>query len=256
MEESNVGGVAMRIFVISLKDAVKRRASIVEQLSSMGLEFEFIDAIYGKELSKSEVEQLVDQRIAYRYEGYRLTPGEIGCALSHLAVYKRVVDEKIPYALIFEDDVAICPELAKVLVAIDADRSLIRYGITLFSECPILSSPSLKLPIGGMCLHNVKGGCFAHAYIITNEAARKLIELQTPVKHVADCWRWLLKHGLISIGAVRPVLTKQQRNYFGSETTVAHPDVSKLPILQFVKHKLVRCWWKLMDKMMLVESFG
>ena len=245
----------MRIFVISLKDAVQRRASIVAQLSSMGLEFEFQDAIYGKNLSSEEVQKLVDQRIAYRYEGFQLTPGEIGCALSHLAVYKRIIDEKIPYALIFEDDVVVCPELVNVIQSIDADGTLLRHGITLFSECLVSTSPTLRLPFGGMSLHDVKWGWFAHAYIITNEAARKLIELQTPVKHVADCWRWLLKHRLISIGAVRPILVKQQRDSFGSETTVGHSDVGKLPILQFVKHKLVRCWWKLMDAFMLVESF-
>ena len=32
-------------------------------------------------------------------------PGAIGCALSHLKIYKHVVDNNIPYALILEDDV-------------------------------------------------------------------------------------------------------------------------------------------------------
>lgn len=244
----------MRIFVISLKDAVQRRASMTGQLSSLGLDFEFQDAILGKALSAVKVKELVDQTMAYRYEGFQLTPGEIGCALSHLAVYRRIIDEKIPYALVFEDDVAIRPELASLVAAIDSDRTLIKHGITLLSECPVSALPLLRLPIGGMSLHNVRGGWFAHAYIITNKAARKIIELQTPVKHVADCWGWLLKHKLISIGAIRPVLTKQQRNNFGSETTVGHFDVSKLPFQQFVKHKFVRCWWKLMDAFMLVES--
>ncbi len=245
----------MRIFVISLKDAAQRRASVAGQLNSMSLEFEFQDAIYGKDLSSEEVRKLVDQKIAYRYEGFQLTPGEIGCALSHLSVYKKIICENLPYALILEDDVAICPKLANVVAAIDADVKLIKHGITLFSESIISRSPVSYFPNGGVRLHNVKGGWFAHAYIITNNAASKFIELQTPVRHVADCWRWLLKHKLISIGAIRPILVTQQRDSFGSETTVMHADVSKLPIMHMLKHKLVRCWWKLMDAFMLVESF-
>ena len=245
----------MRIFVVSLKSAVRRRTSMINQLASLGLEFEFQDAICGKDLSPEDVKRLVDQKLAYRYEGYRLTPGEIGCALSHRAIYKKIVDEKLPYAMIFEDDVAIRPELTKVVAAIEADRSVIKHGITLLSGCPVSSSPRCILPVEGMRLHDATGGWFAHAYIITNEAARKFIALQTPVKHVADCWRWLLKHRLVSIGAIRPALVEQQRDSFGSETTVGHADVGKLTWPRLMRHKIARCWWKLMDTLNLVEAF-
>lgn len=34
-----------------------------------------------------------------------LISGAIGCYLSHIRIYKKIVEDNIPYAIIFEDDV-------------------------------------------------------------------------------------------------------------------------------------------------------
>ena len=44
-----------------------------------------------------------------------MTKGEIGCALSHLKIYQKTVDEDIPYALILEDDTLFDTEFPKYL---------------------------------------------------------------------------------------------------------------------------------------------
>ena len=49
------------IFVISLKDS-SRREFIEKRLRGLGLQFEFFDAVYGKNLSQDEL-----QKIDYKF---------------------------------------------------------------------------------------------------------------------------------------------------------------------------------------------
>ena len=43
-------------------------------------------------------------------EKSRLAPGEIGCFLSHLHIWKKIINDNLPYALIFEDDTYFCDD--------------------------------------------------------------------------------------------------------------------------------------------------
>jgi glycosyl transferase family 25 len=44
-----------------------------------------------------------------------MTPGEIGCSLSHMAVYRRMIDENIESLVVLEDDARISADLRSVL---------------------------------------------------------------------------------------------------------------------------------------------
>ena len=57
------------IFVISLKNS-SRREFIAKRLRGLGLQFEFFDAVYGKELSEEELAQ-VDYHF---YKAYKPLP--------------------------------------------------------------------------------------------------------------------------------------------------------------------------------------
>ncbi|NOQ90414.1 MAG: hypothetical protein GQ549_05665 [Gammaproteobacteria bacterium] len=92
----------MKIFVISLSDAVERRKNAKEQLDKTGLEFTFFDALTGKN-GFSEHFSAYDE---YQYlldTGRKATACEIGCYASHLALWKTCVDLNEPI-MIMEDD--------------------------------------------------------------------------------------------------------------------------------------------------------
>lgn len=91
------------IYVVSMKNSVERRESISSQLRFMGLDFCFFDAINGYEVPSS-LQKDVDNSQATAIWGKPLTPGEIGCALSHIEIYKKMVKENIPRCIIIEDD--------------------------------------------------------------------------------------------------------------------------------------------------------
>lgn len=84
------------VFVISLARATDRRADIAGRLNAAGINYELVDAVDGATL---DLDALGD-RIVNR----QLTPGQIACFLSHCNLWRRMVDERIPCALILEDD--------------------------------------------------------------------------------------------------------------------------------------------------------
>ncbi|MFQ1015439.1 glycosyltransferase family 25 protein [Avibacterium paragallinarum] len=91
------------IFVISLKHS-SRREFISARLLSLGLSFEFFDAVYGKNLSQAELDK-IDFEFSLKY-GFKkpMTLGEIGCAMSHIKLYEYIATNKIDKAIILEDD--------------------------------------------------------------------------------------------------------------------------------------------------------
>lgn len=105
------------IFVISLKDS-QRREFIRERLTSLGFQFQFFDAIYGKDLNEDVLAKVDFDFYPQRFGARKaLTKGELGCALSHIEVYKKMVAENIPEAIIFEDDAIVSLYFRSILSA-------------------------------------------------------------------------------------------------------------------------------------------
>lgn len=74
------------IFIISLKNS-SRREIIAKHLRSLNLDFEFFDAVYGKELSEEELAKIdFDFYPKEHHSPKSLTLGEIGCAISHMNI--------------------------------------------------------------------------------------------------------------------------------------------------------------------------
>ena len=98
------------VFVINLKRSEDRRARVQEALGSLSLTYEFIEAVDGNDLSEHEVAEIRegfdDPRKIDSTRG-PVSRGEIGCAISHLKAYKRIVKDNLDYACIMEDDVVI-----------------------------------------------------------------------------------------------------------------------------------------------------
>lgn len=92
------------IFVISLRDAEKRRAEIACQLHGLGLSFEIVDATDGRQGLTLEQEQLIDRPGTLARIEREMTDAEYACALSHLGVWQRILDRDLSGAVILEDD--------------------------------------------------------------------------------------------------------------------------------------------------------
>ena len=103
--------MAPLIYVINLDRDAERMASIRANLETLGLPFERLPAVVGKEVP--DWEKLVDLP-AYAWRNRLDTPraGEVGCYLSHLKAMETFLRTDAPWCVILEDDVEVLPACA------------------------------------------------------------------------------------------------------------------------------------------------
>lgn len=176
------------IFVISLARSQDRRTRIAARLQELSLEFEFFDAVDGKDLSDYH-HSLVDYSFAdfRKTYGRPLSNGEVGCALSHALLYKKIVDENIPHAVILEDDALPNTEFAALI----KDRTLLtipEIGLATFCYQPIsvwrwsrlVLTPSIH------AWRPMEHPWLTSCYYLTQALAADLLGCALPVSRVAD----------------------------------------------------------------------
>lgn len=95
------------IYVIHLTKDREREEAIRKQFTSVGLNFEFIEGVNGKNPDPSElriIQERYNESHARKMNSNPFSPWEIWCALGHIRVYEKMMKEWIQQALIFEDD--------------------------------------------------------------------------------------------------------------------------------------------------------
>jgi glycosyl transferase family 25 len=204
----------MKVFVINLERSVERRASIKRQLDAQDIDFEIIKAVDGAVLTDEYLQTALNfEEIAKR--PYLMRKGAYGCALSHYAIYSKMVAEGIPYALILEDDVVIEQGFKNVIETIPS-KLLVNDVVLLFAQnnfMPIVFSEqdTERLPKGHKIVYPMEPWALGSAagYIITNEAARGLMQYVFPVREPADAWIAFYRDKAIgNIRCIAPFLVK------------------------------------------------
>ncbi len=107
------------IFIINLKKDTEKKEHMLQLCKRHGLDCQFIDAVYGKEVDENKLAKVYDKKRTLSEMGRELTAGEIGCTLSHKYIYQKMVDEHIEKAIIFEDDVIFDQSIHEVLSSMD-----------------------------------------------------------------------------------------------------------------------------------------
>jgi glycosyl transferase, family 25 len=196
----------MHCFVISLPGEADRRASICGQMKRLGMDFEFIDAIRGKDLYGDGA--FYDRGKALRIELRDMTAGEVGCALSHQKAYQLIADRSLPHAFVMEDDAILSDDVPAVLRLLET-RIRPNEIITL-ERCDVYSRAGIESLYGDFRLvrpRMIKYGSMSQAagYIIGKDAARKIRSINKPVFVPADSWGQYV--GQIEFRGVIPTLT-------------------------------------------------
>lgn len=186
----------MKIFIVNLKKSVERRQKMEEQLLALGLSAEFIEAVDGRLLSDDERKRVTAE------VNYAFLPGEIGCALSHQKIYKKMIDENIDNALILEDDVVLNEEFKNVMEQISVPA--VRPSIILLSRSNKFFKKPLKKLTHKHSLHKTLHATTTHSYIINKSAANSLLNGLSPVWIVADKWGLFEDMSLVDVYSVVP----------------------------------------------------
>jgi glycosyl transferase family 25 len=112
----------------------------------------------------------------------------LGCALSHIAIYRLVKERNLSHALILEDDAWLNPNLPQLLKAIAEKYPQEKRRVLLLTSCGAISLRKWEFLWSSYQINKVKSAACTHGYVVTNAAADVLIEALYPVRHVADCW--------------------------------------------------------------------
>lgn len=177
----------MKTYIINLKKDVEKRLSILAKCKTYNIVPTFIDAVNGKSLSLDFIQEHV-----YKYPECALTLGEIGCALSHIKVYQTMVENKVQWALILEDDAEFKDDVRPIFNKIIIEDRNIQPCVYLMSK----PSNYIKSPIYHVdkyTIYPMLNASCAHGYIINLKAAKLLCSELMPIKYEADRW------GLFSI---------------------------------------------------------
>ena len=203
------------VFVVTAPGFTKRQESATFQLGEGN--FEFIYGINKATTSKEELlaKGIYDEQRAIEIDrsSKAMTLGHICCSIGHASAYRRMIDHGINRALIFEDDVSALSvdesRITEILGSLPADNQLVYWGYWLGHERRPWYAPlkqavyKLQHSVGALKYdhvmidnlypreHNehfmVAGKHFgAYAYSLTNDAAKILLEWNTPVVLNAD----------------------------------------------------------------------
>lgn len=181
------------IFVISLKNS-PRREVITRHLSSLGLKFEFFDAVYGKELPESELAKVDYEFYPKNYHAKKgLTLGEIGCAMSHIKLYEHILENNIQEAIIFEDDVFLNFHFKSIintaLEKVSKNKEIIFLYHGKAKIFPFTKSLPERYKLAKYLTpsKNSKRTIISTAaYYLTNQGAKKLLKQAYPIRMPAD----------------------------------------------------------------------
>lgn len=163
------------IIIISLPRAVERRRTLTLQLTCLGLDFEFWDAVDALDLTDRDYE-IYNSRRRRIFMGKDLYSGEIACLLSHKKAIQRIATEDTP-CIVLEDDVLLSPDWPHVVRALMARRDKWEF-VRFFGDEKHATRRQRKLvPLGRdywlTRISTTPGG--AHAYLISPSGARKIL---------------------------------------------------------------------------------
>lgn len=162
------------VFLINLDSAAHRLRDMQLQLDRMGIPFERIPAIVGKELSIQDIEKISPPGLWIGKR--RPSPGELGCFLSHVRVLDKIIARNLSRACILEDDIRLSNEFVDFLspeLTVPPDIDILKFEIA--GPTPRLRSISIGSIRNRELAFLAEGGWpGSAAYIVTQRGARNL----------------------------------------------------------------------------------
>ena len=171
------------IYVINLDRDTERMASIHDNLTRLGLAYERLPAIMGKDVP--DWEKLVDHS-TYTWRNRLDTPraGEVGCYLSHLKVLETFLRTDAPWCVVLEDDVEVLPACVDVLRSLGEkdDWDLVK----LFNFHSGMPVKKRELVGGHRLVAHLTRTTSSAAYVVNRRAAESLLKSMRPISEQVD----------------------------------------------------------------------
>ncbi len=182
------------VFVINLKHSAERRNHTTKRLNELGVPFQIVEAIDGNDLSDEEIRNNPDFGI-YKWglHSSYLRKEEIGCVLSHLKILRLIVEKEIDMACILEDDNDYLKDFKDILF--NVSLNIVDWDILYLghhSACSTKEAQNRKkkqlTQLDYFIGEPVEVPYGAYAYIINNEAAKKILNHAYPIRLPFDSY--------------------------------------------------------------------
>ena len=182
----------MPVFVLNLAHNTERKKYMQDILKNIPIQYAFFPAVYGKEIKN--IDEVYDSKKTLKILHRVLNAGEIGCALSHRLIYKKMIDENMAQALILEDDVSLSPDFYSVYRALSEEHignKIVLLGTTVTKRMKKVWRKKLTATHSMyLVLNNYPG---TYGYVIGLEAAKKIYYHNDKVFLQADNWKYYKK---------------------------------------------------------------
>ena len=207
-------------YIINLEYETEKHNKMETLVNESGMRAIFIDAIVGAKLTERDLNKYYDKSRAKLIIGRELTVGEIGCALSHLVIYEKILKSKKGYGLVLEDDTSFrfsSRDLESIVSELPSDWECVLLGHhDKFSRgTEALTSIKYRKRINdriyvGRFVERAAGG---YGYLISaNGAAKRMKEFAT-IRYPIDYWI----AGKINLyGIVPPIINIADEYVIGS----------------------------------------
>lgn len=222
----------MDIYVINLLKDIDRKKHMIDVLSSYKMgNIYFVEAVYGNELTKEQLQNSFDEKLAYKRYGRNLNLGEIGCTLSHLKCYKKIVASASDYALILEDDITLINDL-NVIKKVEHFVNVTE-PIVFFLSGDYWFYRKKKID-NNFSISSVFDAVGAYAYIINKSAANLILKKNRKVSFVSDNWSFYRSQG-IKLKAIYPYIVDANiENFESSIKQLYFGEIRKNMSLRFI----------------------
>ncbi len=176
----------MKAFVVNLDRNISRLAHMTALLGKIGTAFERVAAVDGRDLDRKAIAAASPD----------LSPGEIGCLMSHREVWRRIVTRGEPYASVLEDDIFAAPTLARLLEEeswIPADADIVKlettHDLVRVDQAPITTVCNRGL----LRLRSTHPG--SAGYVLSAKAAASLLARTEKLRRPVDAALFELPEG-------------------------------------------------------------
>ena len=171
------------IFVVSLAKDNNRRDAFSAKMQELGLNFTFVDAVDGRQSLPYIYEVEVDRQLAKRRLYRDITDAELACSLSHIHLYKTVMEAGDEGAIILEDDAIVGAAFKKFAQG----RHFTGTNMVLLGHENAQASRKRHHLFDAYSFRKLNWPAnLSVAYYVSRETAAHLHHDSTPVSYVAD----------------------------------------------------------------------
>lgn len=235
----------MKIYVINLAKNQERMAKMDVQLKSLHVNYERYEAVFGKNIPENEIKSLYNPFAWWCTQGYPIRRGQLGCALSHLNLYRKFLASDELCCCIMEDDLAIDSKLLHVLEYIEGIIGTWKPRAVLLHK-----HFSGAQPIGDQVqVVKIAYERCSDAYVINRRGAEVLLSVNFPIKRPCDHWSAFARKGKLELFQAFPTTCSQvwDADYKSDVYVGECVDVTKMGSLDVIIWKCKRIVGKLLS---------